>query len=217
MMSSQVTSSQREKIRIEIKPDEVPNEELELILENPEVKTGNDNDQQPKEPLWKVSDNNAKFENTLYKSFKYLAPAFSYILDTESNKNENKDKTINFIFKNNMFGFRNNAGYIFLWRIKSIGGSSGSGSSNSSRPQNPPLAELFFGTIHECNAKLTDESQRWYLAETQIVKNEQAVIASADQISNIPSVTAYGILKRNRFIPTTMTGGGFAAASSPQH
>lgn len=199
MMSQVATSTQKEKIRIEIKPDEVPNEELQFILENPEVKTGNDNDQQPKEPLWKVSDNNAKFENTLYKSFKYLAPAFSYILDTELNKSENKDKTLNFIFKNNMFGFRNNAGYVFLWRIKSI---SGSGSS-SSKPQNPPLAELFFGTINECNAKLTDESQRWYLAETQIVKNEQAVIASADQISNIPSVTAYGILKRNRFIPSS--------------
>ena len=85
-----------------------------------------------------------------------------------------------------------------VWRVKQKqgGGSSsfqGGGGNKGFAPQ--PLAELFIGTIEQCNIKLMDESKKWYLADQKIfMTNEEG-----------ETVAAFAILKRNRYVPPPPT------------
>lgn len=169
-MSSQQV--QKEKVRIPIEENKVPVAEVSEVIENPSS-------------VWKASGDNADFENTLYENFKHIASKFCTLLDEELHKPENVGKQVSFIFKNYMFGIKNSSGYEFLWRRKTGGG--GGGGSQYGNKQQYPLAELYFGSVEECNEKLKQDTQnKWYYVDTKM------------DISSDGIPLAFVILKRNK-------------------
>lgn len=173
------TAQQKERVRVNINESEVTASEIEYLIS-------------PNAELWKTGDNK-DFENAFLNDVRKLSPSFCFLLDKELDKPENKDKSVNFVFKDYLFGVRDTGGHKFLWRKKSSGGTGGGGSGSGGKYPPMPLAELFFGTIDECNKLLKDEGKKWYLADQSIIINPE----------DGRSVMGFAILKRNRFVPTT--------------
>lgn len=192
-MSTMSTAQQeKEKVRIALEASEIPATEVEDLISETSG-------------LWAKSTKEGS--NLWYipvKLVERISPTFLFSLKSklETEVPDRANKKVSFTMKikedNYLFGLNEtdqdgkaqDEMRMTIWRVKQNPASSfGSGTGGASRGFPPqPLAELFIGSIVECNTLLKDESKKWYLVHQEI---------HIDPNTQMPAV--YVILKRNRY------------------
>ena len=198
-MGSQTTQVEKEKVRLVLDTKGVPEKEINILLDE-------------KGGYWQKSKDGGDFwrMSVVLMNNENICPTLLFnIREQMAVVEERWNKKIQFTYNhgedNYLFGINefDNKGTpikeedLSIWRLKqrpNSGGAQGSGTKGGFPPQ--PLAELFIGTIEECNNKLRDESKKWYLAEQKIFLNET---------DGYKSPLGYAILKRNRYTPVAPT------------